>query len=488
MKKTVLLFTGLLLSHFAEAQKIIYLSDSTGLKQYFGSTRQVVTVGADKKVTTGTQTSIQNPAQQNDGIPGGPVVRVIRDDNGAMFRKELNAATRYMDWSSVTNSFSTISYRCFLNTEGKIDSMVYYLTQRDTTQTNNRIRFRDSLGEISDADFRRDMEAKWMKVLQKFTGLQSTGQSRILNGGLSTYSKGKDLEAFVNTLADTITTINLTDFVLEEFPHQQLRRFRNLKSIILKDNYIHSATLDKKDYPKLTMISFQNNLLRDDSLKFTGGLKPSTINLSDNHFTRIPKIHRKIKYLFLANSSISEVTAKDVRKIKKVQFLNLYANRITTVTPKISRMKKLKELDLYRNQLTALPSRITRMKKLETLAVSYNQIGELPAGIRSMQGLKTLYTHHNKLSTLPPLPENLEILDVGHNQLHDVSARVQPLKKLKSLDYSYNLVKGDLDFLLGLPQIKEIYLMENHYAGSEEEEKYFSRIFTTLVSKGVTVK
>jgi len=484
MKKTVLLLISLWLSHFAEAQKMVYVGDSTALKQYFGSIRQVVTVGADKKVTTSTQTFIQNPAQQTSRPPGG---RVTRDDDAAIFRKELSAANRHINWSAVSNDFSSINYRCYLDAEGKIDSVVYYLTIRDTTQNRNRIRFYDSLGEIPDAGFRKDMEAKWMKVIRKFNDVAAVNPRRTLTGALFTRSNIKDLEAFLKTQKDTITTINLTDYTLEEFPHQ-LKRFRNLKTIILKDNYIRSATLDKKDYPKLNMISFQNNLLRDGTLKFTSGLKPTTINLSDNHFTRIPYLHRKVKYLFLANSSISEVTTRDVRKIRKVQFLNLYANTITTVTPKIARMKKLKELDLYRNQLTALPSHITRMKNLETLAISYNEIGELPAGIHAMRGLKTLYTHHNKLSMLPPLPENLETLDVGHNHLQNVSTQVLPLKKLKSLDYSYNQVAGNLDFLLELPHIKEIYLMENRYAGSEEEEVYFSRIFTTLVSRGVAVK
>lgn len=504
MKKRVFIFINVLfLSHFAGAQKLIYISDSTTLKQYAGRTQQVISVSQDKKVTTGTQITIDKPAegsggvlsgnkpaQENDGIPGGPQIRITRNDNGIILRKELNSVTRVMDWSSVKNEVSFLHYRTFVSSEGKIDSLAYYITYMDTAaRTGRGFMMRDKLGKIEQEDFRTSLEAGLMKILQNYTPLSTVTFSReqLQGGAISLRSKVRDLDEFLASQPDTITSINLTDFGLREFPYQ-LKRFPNLKNINLKDNYIGSATLDKKDFPKLVTVSFQNNLLRDDSLIFTGGLRPSAINLTDNHLTRIPKTHRKVKYLYLANSSISEVTKKDLRKIKKVEFLNLYANTLTEITPKITRLKKLKELDLYRNRLSSLPTTITRMKKLETLAVSYNTLEELPANIRSMSSLKTLYSHHNKLKTLPPLPETLEVLDVGYNSIEEVSARIQPLKKLKTLDYSYNRVKGDLDFLLGLPQIKEIYLMENRYAASEEEEKYFSTVFSTLVSKGVTVK
>ena len=99
-----------------------------------------------------------------------------------------------------------------------------------------------------------------------------------------------------------------------------------------------------------------------------------------------------------------------------------------------------------------------------------------------------LYVHHNKLLDLPELPINLEALDVGYNRLEKVENNVKPLRNLKTLDYSNNFVKGDLDFLLSLPEIKEIYLFENKYASTEDEEKYFSDVFYKLVSKGIKVK
>lgn len=428
------------------------------------------------------------PKPEHDGIPGGPIIRVTRNDNAATLKKELSADISRLDWAPVLTSFGYLQYRAFVNPEGRIDSLAYCLMHSDTTRAGRGLRTRDKLHTIGQEDFRATLEKEWKNTLANFRGAASGSSPKTFGSAIyPSTAKAKNLQEFLSKQADDITEIDLTGYGLREFP-SELKRFRKLKNINLKDNYIRSATIDRKDFPKLDAISFQNNLLRDGSLQFTGGKGPATINLTDNHFTQLPKTHRKVQDLHLANSSISELSKKDLRKIKKVRVLNLYGNTLTEISPSITRLKKLKELDLYRNRLNSLPARITRLKRLETLAVSYNTLGELPAGIHAMRGLKTLYTHHNKLSMLPPLPENLETLDVGHNHLQNVSTQVLPLKKLKSLDYSYNQVAGNLDFLLELPHIKEIYLMENRYAGSEEEEVYFSRIFTTLVSRGVAVK
>jgi len=493
MRKPVFLFSILFISLSSDAQKMINISDSTMLKQYFGKSVEVTTVSADRKVTTAMQTAIQLPVSQenaqerNIGIPGGPVIRMTRNTEAATLRKEMAAISRNMDWSPILTTLTRLQFHVFVNPEGSVDSLIYYLVRTDTTRRTLDFRMRDRLDRLEEGSLRTHLESEWMKIIKNFKDQAAASPVRTYSGSVILRRPPQNLDEFLNTQPENITEINLTDFGLTEFP-PQLKRFRNLKNINLKDNYITSATINTKDFPKLATLSLQNNMLSDGSFRITGRKGPSAVNLTDNHFTHIPKTHRKVRYLFLANSSVTEISRKDIRKVKKVQSLNLYGNVITEISPRIGRLKKLKELDLYRNRLTALPSRITRMKRLETLAVSYNQLEELPAGIGSMSRLKVLYSHHNRLKSLPPLPPRLEILDVGFNRLKEVSWRIQPLKDLKSLDYSYNQVSGDLDFLLGLPQIKEIYLMENRYAGTEEEEKYFSRVFSTLVTKGVTVK
>lgn len=493
MRKPAFLLSVLFISLSAGAQKMINIPDSTVLMQYFGRSVKVFSVSAGRKMTEGTQTVIKLPGTEenaearNIGIPGGPVVRITRNYAGAVLQKEMAAVTRNMDWSPVLTGTTRLQFHAFINPEGRIDSLIYYMVHTDTNRRSLDFRMRDRLDRLEEGNLRTHLENEWMKIIKNFKDQTADSPVRTYSGSIFLRTLSRNLDEFLNTQPENITEINLTDFGLTEFPYQ-LKRFRNLKNINLKDNYITSATLRAKDFPKLATISFQNNRLSDHSFRITGRKGPSAVNLTDNHFTHIPKTHRKVRYLYLANSSVSEISRKDIRKIKKVQFLNLYGNMLTEVSPHITRLKKLKELDLYRNRLTSLPSGITRLKRLETLAISYNKLEELPAGLQNMKAMKTLYSHHNQLKALPPLPANLETLDVGYNQLAEISARVRPLKELKTLDYSNNRVKGDLDFLLELPRIKEIYLLENRYAGTEEEEKYFSRVFSTLVGKGVTVK
>ncbi len=462
-----LLFLLILLSPGIQAQKIIYVRDSTALKAHFIQ-RPTVALPAD-------------PHSANGSWAAAPVVRSVRNDHATILRKELTYVSRNVG----EVSFSRANFKAYVNPSGRIDSLAYYLVSTDTARRVTPPQRRDQLYTMLEKDLKDRLEKEWLSVLSEF--YIERPEQFTCSGMILMYHKKKNLEEYLNAQPADVKSVDLSDFGLREFPHQ-LRRFRKLKSINLQNNFIRTATLDKKDYPNLNSLSFQNNLLRDGGLKLTGGLKPEIINLTDNHFTRIPKTHRKVQHLFLANSAIDRISKKDIRHLKNVRSLNLYANKLTEISPRISRLRKLKELDVYRNEISDLPRAITRLKNLETLALSYNKLEELPAEIHKMNKLKTLYSHHNFLHKLPLLPASLETLDVGYNQIQEVTVQVQPLKNLISLDYSHNQVTGDLDFLLELPRIKEIYLLENRYAATEEEEKYFSRVFSTLVSKGVMVK
>ncbi len=462
MQKSLFILLFLLIVQNSLAQKIIPITDSTALKSYW-----------------------PKPPHTDRDPEDGPAIRITRNDDALILRKQMSSVTRNTDWAPALTTLSRLQFVAFVNREGRVDSLAYFLVATDTSRSGRAFLMHDRLSHLADPSLVTLLEKEWRSILHQFQA--KTMQTGTYGGMMFLSPPPKNLNEFLDAQPENITEINLTDFGLREFPYQ-LKRFRKLKTLNLKDNFIPSATLHKKDFPHLRSVSFQNNLLRDDSLRFKGGLKPETINLTDNHFTRIPKTHRKIQELFLANSAISQVTKRDIRKIKKIRSLNLYANTLTEISPKIVRLKKLRELDLYRNNLSTLPASLASMKSLETLAVSYNQMEELPARIGALNPLKTLYIHHNILKKLPPLPPNLEVLDVGYNRIEEVAERVLPLKKLITLDYSHNRVKGDLDFLLELPRIKEIYLLENRYAATEEEEKYFSRVFSTLLSKGVMVK
>jgi Leucine-rich repeat (LRR) protein len=476
-------------------QRIITIQDSTTLKHYFGRQVQRIYIGPDKKAVEKTETSISinsplsldNAQKTNEGLAGGPIINISRNDNTAMLNKRIRATMYNLDLSSF-HSLSKISYRAYLGQNSKVDSVVIFFSYRDTIQTTpERYLRKENLIESVDEKVLNGIKQALEEAIDEFSLSYQNMKETHLNGSFSLNFEKKDLNSYLSTLSDTVSTISLADFGLRHFP-VQLKRFRNLKNIDLKNNFIDYAEIDKRDFPKLKVISFQQNLLRDKHLIVKGRLKIETLNLNNNHFSEIPKTNKRIKHLFLANNSINEVSKADIRKVKKVESLNLYANKVTSISPRIYKIKKLKEIDLYRNNLNHIPEKITRLKNLESLALSHNNLTNLPTTVSNIKSLKTLYAHHNKLLDLPDLPTNLETLDVGYNRLEKIEEYVKPLISLKTLDYSNNFVKGDLNFLLELPDIKEIYLFENKYASTEQEEKYFSDVFYRLVSKGIKVK
>lgn len=491
--KLILLILCIALHNSGFGQKIILINDSTSLKHYFGKERKVISIGADKKPIEKIETVIElislpklSTTSKHDGLDGGPVIRVLRNNHSSFFDKKIKATVYSLDLSNFLNT-SKLNYRAYFDESSKIDSLVFFFSYRDTSRSStDRYFWKEELIETIEERVQNDYKTAIKEAIAEFLQSNLKAASGHLTGYISLNFEKKDLDVYLNSLSDTVSSIALINFGLRHFP-DQLKRFKNLKSIDLKDNFIDHAVINKKDFPKLKFISFQQNLLRDKHLSLKG-VKIKTLNLSDNYFSSIPKTHKKVKHLLLANNSINQVTKNDIKRIRKAELLNLYSNQITSLNPRISKLKKLKELDLYRNRISELPEEITRLKKLEALALSYNQLKVLPQELSNLKSLKILYAHHNQLLDLPNLPSGIETLDIGYNRLQKVDDYVKPLKNLKTLDYSNNFVKGDLNFLLELPHIKEIYFFENRYASSEDEEKYFSDVFYKLVSKGVTVK
>lgn len=456
------------------AQKVIFVNDTTQYKTYFPNYSNALfsmTIGKDGKARYNTVVANSN---QNTAKHDPPKRFNSTQLNKTLTREFINVG--YPD----IHQGNFLLFNIFSNSFNQVDSIAYCITYMDTSikAPTGGILWRERFIPFQN-------ENDFSKVRQASNNLIS----ELKPGKTQLYSRiskvsTQNLENFLTQKADTITVISLAKFGLTQFP-EELKRFKSLKEIDLGDNYINQLKIRKKDFPKLETLTLQNNLLTNQSLRIKG-IKLKTLNLNTNHFTHIPQ--KTAQTLLLANSDIKAVKTSDIRRLKKTENLNLYSNKVNYLSPKIFRLKKLKELDLYRNDLSHLPKNLMRLPKLETLAVSYNDLTEIPSEIENLKTLKVFYAHHNQFKELPNFPNSLEILDVGYNKLTSISAIVKPIKTLKSLDYSNNKVNGDLDFLLTLPNIQEIYLFENQYAETDEDAKYFSNIFYQLTSKGVKVK
>lgn len=451
-------------------QKIIMVSDTIALKPYFKSTLlqsgNMIAMNAGKD-------SIQK-YYNNEKI----YIKANYDVFNKLLKKNLT------NLEGLPNE-GILYYKTYVNNKMKIDSFVTYIAKIEIVKVDNKSQIKHALMSIEDTDLKSRLIEKLKKAISEFKHLGKINTAFEINGFTTLRNKETNIIDLLASKPDTIRSISLENLGLTDFP-EGLKRFKQLKEINLKGNMLREIILDKDDFPKLEILTIQENLLADSYVKISGNLK--TLNLSNNYLSKIPGRNGKSKSVLLANNYIKKIKHKDIRKLRHIEQLNLYNNQLFSISSKISKLKNLKELDLYRNNLVELPHQITTLKNLEILAISHNKLDKLPQEIINLKSLKTLFSHHNLLKTLPELPESLETLDLGYNKLNSISETVRSLRNLKVLDYSNNEVSGDLDFLFGFPEIKEIYLFENKYASNEDEEKYLSDVFYKLVSKGITVK
>ncbi len=350
--------------------------------------------------------------------------------------------------------------------------IIYYITYQDTTVKNT---YRSMYLKLVDEKWHADMQNAITHSLKDYSSLPPQSIHTVS----LTYTK-KDFKTYIRKFdPSTTTSLELENFGLTEIP-QEVFAFKNLKKLSLKDNYISKVTIRKKDFPHLENLSLQGNLLNEKSGKFWN---IKILNLIDNQYESLPKIGKKTDHILLATNFIKELNRKDIKRLKNSSNVNLYLNQLTYLPRSIKKLKKTKEIDLYRNQLQEIPKEIIKMKNLETLAISYNKLNNLPGNLHSMSNLKTLYAHHNHLEHLPSLPPNLELLDLGFNRLEAVDQPIKTLKNLKSLELAGNKITGNIDFILDLPKLEEVYIWNNPIP-----EDLLLRLTEKLQAKQVTVK
>ncbi len=97
---------------------------------------------------------------------------------------------------------------------------------------------------------------------------------------------------------------------------------------------------------------------------------------------------------------------------------------------------------------------------------SVNLTGTIPAWISNLKSLQKLYLESNLLTgVIPSLPASLDTVVLARNQFTgDVPEFTNP--KFSQLDLSNNALNGNMDKLITLPAILELYLQNNSLQGS----------------------
>ncbi|GAB2601147.1 leucine-rich repeat domain-containing protein [Spirosoma areae] len=275
------------------------------------------------------------------------------------------------------------------------------------------------------------------------------------------------------TRPDTVTMLAFNQLELKTVP-EVVYRFPNLQELDLSRNSLHELPARlTADIPALKRLSLLYNALPTDSVFITPNKHLLALNLQGNKLTQLPKSvrqNRRLESLWLGNNELKNLNLKPLRRLRRLNDLNLYNASLTQLPRTIGRLKHVKVLDLYYNKLAQLPRQLGRMKRLEQLAIAHNELHELPPSLSKLRQLQVLFTHHNKLSQLPGEFQklaSLRVLDLGYNWFNTAPAVLGALPALEELDLNNNNLQAFPAVLTSIRNLKKVYLGSNPLFGKE---------------------
>ncbi|SEI41988.1 Leucine Rich Repeat [Dyadobacter sp. SG02] len=377
----------------------------------------------------------------------------------------------------------------YLNAEGKIDYLVFDIgTQRFRMMNSqdDEPANADSLSAI--------IAAKITPYLTKIVSRRTVGSKAVLTAFVSfqpqaPQERETQKDSTVIGLAKALATkdtlrvksLSLGQSLLTAIP-DVVYRFPNLEELFLVDNDIETAYLDMARLPKLRHLDLTRNMLTYNNLRITKNKSLKLINLQKNLITDIPRGARnckKLETLWLGNNQMTGLTNASFRKLKSVKDINFYKAQLTMLPKGIGKMRGLEVLDVYYNKIETLPKSITKLKRLTHLAVSHNQLTALPKRIDRLKSVHTLYAHHNHLSKLPERitrMKELRIVDLGYNWLTTFPAELVAFTNLQELDLSSNNFPDFPVQLLQIRKLDKLHLRGNPFLGKDAERKYSEQL------------
>jgi Leucine-rich repeat (LRR) protein len=288
------------------------------------------------------------------------------------------------------------------------------------------------------------------------------------------------------TRPDTVKMLALNQLELTEVP-EVIFRFPKLEELDLSKNALHQLPARVTgSISTLKRLSLLYNSILDDSLFFTRNKHLVALNVQGNKLTRVPRSvrsNRRLESLWLGNNKLGELDTKTLRRLHRLNDLNLYGAGLTALPKSIRRLKHLRVLDLYYNKFNELPRQIGRLKRLEQLAVSHNNLGQLPESLSKLRRLQMLYAHHNRISQVPTRLARLKILrvlDVSYNWFSVAPAVLATLPALEELDLNNNNLQ-ELPTTLGqLKHLKRLHLRSNPLTKGDAKTGPYARLIEEL--------
>lgn len=174
-------------------------------------------------------------------------------------------------------------------------------------------------------------------------------------------------------------------------------------------------------------------------------------------------------------------------QLTNLTMLDLWDNRLTSLSPSIAQLTNLTALRLSRNRLTELPPEFFQLTNLTSLVLSRNKLTHLPSELFQLTDLTMLNLGSNKLTSLPPeivQLKNLTKLYLYGNQITSLPPAIGQLTNLIRLDLGRNPLTSPP------PEIVEqgIQAIREYFASLEEGSRTVAEVKVILVGEGASGK
>ncbi|KAM4706455.1 leucine-rich repeat-containing protein 2 [Discoglossus pictus] len=190
-------------------------------------------------------------------------------------------------------------------------------------------------------------------------------------------------------------------------------------------------------------------------------------HVSRTRIQTIPAYIQMFQALKVLDMSQNQITClpPEIGSLGNLKELNVSFNNIKNVPPELGDCEKLEKLDLSGNfDLEELPFELSNLKKVTFVDVSANKFSSIPICVLRMSSLQWLDISNNNLRDLPEdinRLEELETLLLQKNKITYLPAETANLPKLRLLIISGDCLVEIPSALVENPSLKYIKLLDN---------------------------
>ncbi|GAY42605.1 hypothetical protein CUMW_068210 [Citrus unshiu] len=263
--------------------------------------------------------------------------------------------------------------------------------------------------------------------------------------------------------ASKLSILELEDNSFSGFIPNTFGNLRNLKVLILYDNYLTSST------PELSFLSTLSNCKSLQHIQLLNNPLDGILSR-----TSVSNLSHSLEYFDMSDCNVSGGIPEEIGNLTNLTTIFLGGNKLHGSIPfTLGKLQKLQYLGLEDNKLEgSIPNDICHLVELFELELGGNKLsGSIPVCFSNLTSLRILSLDSNELTSIPSTFWNLTdilYLNFSSNFLTGpLPLEIENLKVLVGIDFSMNTFSSVIPTAIGgLENLQSLFLAYNRLQGS----------------------